>query len=126
MRVKNFYCSFVWSDAQPPALITEEEQEDEMMREILESLMLGSDPCGDEDIGEPLKEVTHIYVKKNAEEIAGYEDYIEKITKVSSPSSKGGLVLKRTYNYNNGVQRIKERLNCGTGGAELWWMMHAW
>ena len=106
MRVKNFKCVFVWSDANPITFSDEEEQD-----------LLGygmSTP-----LEKRAKEATIVYVDKTKEELYDWESYIDKVNQAVLPSVKGGLKIK-PYDIHAlppyDLKRIQRRIELKRGG----------
>ena len=107
LLVSNFYCVFTWSDAKPLLDSPELERLNHEVRMIV----------GEEDV--PLeqraKEMTEIYVEKDAGEIYDWELNIAKINRAISPPSQGGVRLpNRQYDLLSGqaaITRLQKRVD---------------
>ncbi len=83
IEATKFFCTFVWSDAKP---IYYSENEEKQLKEFNKIV-------GEEDIPieERAKERTNVYIEKTKEELGDFGDDIEKIKRLSSSASKGGI-----------------------------------
>ncbi len=93
--VMNFTCDFVWSDAGPVMLSDEEEWVWEQEPDYIPP-------------EERIREHTRVYVEKNADEIAGWEPYLQRVNKAASPAKMGGLAYpKRELNLHDDSLNLK-------------------
>lgn len=97
MDVTKFKCIFVWSDAEPIVFSDETEEEDMLTGDYI-------------PLDQRAKKRTEVYVKKNTEEMYGYEEYAQKIHKMSLPESKGGIPAKERINRLD-IRKIERRIN---------------
>ena len=91
MNTSRFNCVFTWSDAKPIPLDMEY-----------------YDESGFDAPTELPKEKTQIYIEKEPEELFDWNNYLEKIKKISSSAKKGGADERKWAERN---QIIKKRRN---------------
>ena len=94
MEATNFLCNFIWSDAKSVCYLDENEVYMEIPKEPFYQ-----------------KEITRIYVEKLPEEMKEWENFVDKMKKLTGPASKGGLNLViREWDRKNWIQRAQKRM----------------
>lgn len=106
MKAKKFQCTFVWSDAKPITFSDEEEQD------LLD--------CGMAiPLDERAKEPTIVYVDKTKEELFDWEVYIDRLSRATSPTAKGGLNVRPIDIHSlppYSIKRMQRRVELKNGG----------
>lgn len=106
MNVTNFYCDFIWSDAEHISSSPEEEEFDKWTGEYV-------------PLEQRAKEHTRLYVEKNQDELFDWGNYIKAIQKAAGPTIDGGLEIpNRSHIFNRKALflRMQKRVATNIGG----------
>lgn len=113
MELINFYCEFIWSDAK--TFLASEDEIEEMKMYL---------DCAVDADWEAMKQFEHvekesIYIAKNVDELDGVDLIKDKIKKITSPESLGGIVTRSRDHMNpitEAIPRMDRRLQVKRGG----------